>query len=119
MGDVVSLAGVLLTVICVLFIAYYCSRFLGKSWARNSSGGGLKIVGQLQVGADRQILLLRLGERNFLIGVSAAGIQMLAEIEGEFPEETAGQEESVPNGFQELIKKYASLQEKKKGKTDE
>ena len=44
---------------------------------------------------------------------------MLAEIEGEFPEETAGQEESVPNGFQELIKKYASLQEKKKGKTDE
>lgn len=114
-GDYISLTGAVMTVICVLMLAYWCSRVLGRNWIRSSSGRNLKVIEQLQVGADRQLLLVKLKDQVFLIGVSAAGIQMLAEVEGEFDEITA-QENSVGGaGFGDFMKKYASLHQRKKG----
>lgn len=103
-----------LTVVAVLLLAYYCSRLLGKQWVKSSGSGGIKVVEHIQVGQDKKILLLKVGEHHFLVGVSQAGIQLLAEVDGEFestelPEPDTGTQ--LP--FQELLKKY--LEPKKKG----
>lgn len=112
-----SLFNAILTVVGVLFLAYWCSRMLGKQWVKDScSGGNLKILSQLQVGQDRRILLLKAGEHHYLVGISQAGIQLLSEVEGEFeadmPQSTGGTE--LPS-FQELLEKYKKFHKEKNG----
>ena len=84
-----SLAGAVLTVGCILLLAYWCSRLMGKTYMKATSGRNLKILEQVRIGADKQILLVRLRSHMYLIGVSQAGIQMLEKLEEEYgdPEE--------------------------------
>lgn len=114
-GDYLSLTGAVLTVIFVLILAYWCSRALGKNWTRSSAGRNIHVIEQIHIGADRQLLLIKIQDNSYLIGVSAAGIQMLAEIEGELDETAAGESGYAGPGFRELMKRYASLQQKKRG----
>ena len=71
-----SLAGAVLTVGCILFLAYWCSRLMGKTYMKATSGRNLKILEQVRISADKQIL----------IGVSQAGIQLLEKLEEEYKE---------------------------------
>lgn len=109
-----------LTVIIVLLMAWWCSRLLGRQWGQFSGSGNIRLVGQLQVGRDRSILLVKVGEDHFLIGVSPAGIQLLSKVDGEFE---AGQPSELPAGtllpFQELLKKQLGRTGKKGGESDE
>jgi len=104
------------TVFAVLALAYWCSRLLGRQWAKASGSGSLQIIDQLQLGQDRRILLLKIGESNYLVGVSQAGIQMLAEVEGDFqPQDLPGPDTQVQLPFQDILEKYRTLHQKKKG----
>ncbi len=117
MMGTLSLFNAILTVVGVLFLAYWCSRLLGKQWVKDScSGGNLKVLSQLQVGQDRRILLLHVGEHHYLVGVSQAGIQLLAEVEGEFEADmppVAGSE--TLSSFQELFEKCKKFHHDKNG----
>lgn len=110
-----SLTGAVLTVICVLILAYWCSRLLGKNWVRSSAGRHLKVIEQIQIGADKQLLLVRLQDRVYLIGASSAGIQLLSEVEGELHEETGPERVAGGPGFKDWLKNYGLLHQKKKG----
>ena len=105
-----------LTVAAVLLLAYWCSRLLGRQWVKSSGSGNLKIIEQIQVGQDRKILLLKIGDSNYLIGVSQAGIQLLTEGEGEFEMKVPipSQDMPVPLPFQDVLDKYLKNHQKKK-----
>lgn len=111
-----SLFNAILAVIGVLFLAYWCSRMMGRQWGMNSCSGNMKVVSQLQVGQEKRILLLNIGAHNYLVGVSQAGIQLLTEVEGDFeadmPQNTEGT--AVPS-FQELLEKYKKFRQEKNG----
>lgn len=113
---ILSLFNAIIVVIGVLFLAYWFSRMLGKQWGMNAGSNNIKVLSQLQVGQDKRILLLHIGEHNYLIGVSQAGIQFLTEVEGDFeadiPQNTEGM--AMPS-FQELLDKYKKLHDEKKG----
>lgn len=114
-GDYLSLSGAVLTVICVLILAYWCSRILGKNWIKSSPGKNIKVIERMQAGADRQLLLIKIQTHVYLIGVSPAGIQMLTEIDGELEETVVQEQEVNGSGFHDLIKMYGSLHRKKGG----
>ncbi len=84
-----SLAGALLTVGCILFLAFWCSRLMGKTYMKAASGRNLQILEQVRIGADKQLLLVKLRSHTYLLGVSQAGIQLLERLEeeNEEPEE--------------------------------
>lgn len=116
-NPVVSLIGALMWVVVILVLAYWCSRYLGKRYGGSVSGRYLKIIDRVQVGADRYLLLVKLQEHTYLVGVSPAGVQLLSEpadvlleLEDEVPAES-----SAAPGFQELLKACGSFREKKKG----
>lgn len=113
---ILSLFHAVLAVIGVLFLAYWSSRMLGKQWGMNACSGNMKVISQLQVGQDRRILLLRTGEHHYLIGVSQAGIQLLAEVEGDFEEDMPlYPKDMVKPSFQEILDKYRKFRDEKKG----
>ena len=99
-------------------MAWWCSRLLGKQWVRSSGSGNIELIDQLQVGQNQKVLLMKVGEKHYLVGVSPAGIQLLSEVEGEFllprhPEISAGTQ--LP--FQELLKERLGVyRDKREGK---
>ena len=106
-----------LTVLIVLVIAYWCSRVLARQWMKSSGSANLQIIEQLQVGQNQRILLLKTGGSHYLIGVSQAGIQCLAEVKGDFETEPLppAQEGPAQFPFQEIMEKYLTGHSKKKG----
>lgn len=99
----------------VLLLAYWYSRFVGKSYGKMNSGRNLKILEQVRLGPDKQLILVKLQDRVYLLGVSQTGIQLLTELEGEYfgPEtEIEERKNSGIAGFKEI---YDSLYQKKKG----
>lgn len=111
-----SLFNAILAVIGVLFLAYWFCRMMGKQWGMNACSGNMKVLSQLQVGQDRRILLLNIKEHNYLIGVSQAGIQLLAEVEGDFEADMPqSMEGAVKPSFQELFDRYKKFRDDKNG----
>lgn len=70
----------ILTVLAVLLLAYYCSRLLGKRGIGSSGQRNLKVIEQLPVGQGR-ILLLKVGDHAYLVGVTHSKISLLTELE--------------------------------------
>ncbi|MCD8000790.1 MAG: flagellar biosynthetic protein FliO [Clostridiales bacterium] len=99
----------------VLLLAYWYSRFLGKSYGKTNSGANLKVVEQVRLGPDKQLILVRLQSHVYLLGASQNGIQLLAELEGELTAEETGAEEKKRSGFAGFQEVYDSLCQKKKG----
>ena len=89
--DIFALLGMLLTVVFVLVLAYFCTKYfsrwkLGSFGAATSQSSHMRIMDQLTVGPDLRLLLVQVGTRHLLLGLSAAGITSLLELT---PEEVA------------------------------
>lgn len=117
-GDLLSLAGALFMLVCVLFLAYWCSKFLGHGLSRVSEGRNMRVIERIGLGTNKQLLLLKIKDSTYLIGVSQSGIQMLAELEGEFEAPPSSGTKVFPAGFEEILKKYAAKLGKDKEKSD-
>ncbi len=105
--------GVLFPVVGILALSWWCSRYLGRRWGGGVSGHYLKVIDRVQVGADRYLMLVKLQEHTYLIGVSDKGVQLLTEAEGTF--EMPKQEEGAVR-FQDILKACGSFN--KGGKHD-
>lgn len=104
-----------LTAASVLLLAYWCSRLLAKQWVRGSGAGNLQVIEQIQIGQNQKLLLLKAGETNYLIGVSQAGVQMLAEVEGEFQAAEPTKPEPLTQlPFRDVLDKYMASRQKEK-----
>lgn len=125
-GDLLSLVGALLIFCCVLGLAYWFSRFLGARMTHTSSGHNMRVIEQLSLGtgglnrgASGQIVLLKIKEETYLIGVSQAGVSLLAKLSGDFPDEPPVSGKAVlPPAFEEVLKKYAAPRRKETEKTE-
>ncbi len=84
MGTTLSAIGSLVAVVAILFLAFWCTRFLGRTWNPKRTGRYLKVVEQMPVAQDKQILLIKAGEQSFLISVAPSGVTMLSELKGSF-----------------------------------
>ena len=74
----------LVCIVLILGLAYFFTRYvLARSIPGSVLGmqrGILTVVAQTQLGRDRQIVLVQVGERYFLLGNTAAQISILAEL---------------------------------------
>ncbi|MCI8506040.1 MAG: flagellar biosynthetic protein FliO [Lachnospiraceae bacterium] len=114
--------------ICVLVLAYWFSRFLGKrmKFANSSGNRHMKVIEQLSFrssalgkGSGEQLVLLKIKEETYLIGVSAAGFQLLEHLEGEFAEASPAEKVAGTPAFTDVFRKYTASLGKEKRKKDE
>lgn len=68
---------------------------------------------------DKQLLLVRLQNHVYLLGVSQNGIQLLTELEGDYTGQETEEAENRSPGFAGFKEIYDSLCQKKKEETDE
>lgn len=67
--------------ILVLILAWYTTRMLGNGVKGRQQSGSMKILDRLMVGRDTYLLVVSVGEKILLMGVSPAGIVRLDELE--------------------------------------
>ena len=111
-----SLLLVLLITILILYFAYVATRWIGTHGlpggaALPAGGSGkLRILAQLGVGRNERLVLVRMGERCYLLGVTEHQITLLRELDdGEaepwLAENTAAQTPSFLEVLGETLRK--------------
>lgn len=113
-GNVLSLLGMLLIVIVVLVLAYGCTRFLGACGMAGTPGGirkseDLYVMRQIGIGRNQRLLLVRMGERCLLLGVSSEAVTLLLQLEGEEAKQWFEQTENAVqgSGFMDVLREHA------------
>lgn len=86
MSSFLSLLGVLTMVVLILFLAWAATRWIGTHsvpglGAVPGGGGKLRLLGQLAVGRNERLVVVRLERRCYLLGVTEHGITLLRELE--------------------------------------
>lgn len=80
-----SLLWMIVCVVVIIVLAYLFTRYIAGrgSVGRISLGGGgsgFKVLSRLSLGRDQSVVLIRAGERYFLLGVAGSGVSLLAEL---------------------------------------
>ncbi len=82
--DIFTLLGMLLTLVAILVLAYFSTRYVAKfklgKLVHAKGGGQMRVLDQLTIGQDARLLVVEVGGRFLLLGHSAAGISLLAEL---------------------------------------
>jgi flagellar protein FliO/FliZ len=91
MNAVLSLLWVVICVVVILALAYWVTKYValhGRAGVYNKTGseGELVLLARLALGKDQQLVVVRIGERCYLLGVAATQITLLSELA---PEEVA------------------------------
>lgn len=83
--NIVSLLGMLVVIAGILVMAWLCTRAIGKYGVPGSSNRGkseeLSVLRQISIGRNQRLVLLRVGERCLLLGVTEQCITVLTEME--------------------------------------
>ncbi|MCI8342646.1 MAG: flagellar biosynthetic protein FliO [Firmicutes bacterium] len=67
----------------ILYLSYVVSKRVGKGMAAIHNSQHMKVTDRIIVGQDKSIIIVQVGQKHYLVGVSAAGIQLLCEVSPE------------------------------------
>ena len=79
--DYFQWSGGLLLILALIFCLVWMLRKMGG--VRSMSGGQLQVLGGVALGARERAVLLKVGRKNLLVGVSAGRVQTLCELSDE------------------------------------
>ncbi len=102
----------LLGIIGLIFLTYYATKWLSKkfrSTGRNGSQSGIRIVDCIGIAADKQLIVVRAGNKAMLLGVAPGSVTKLADLDESdmlLIEEPASGDSG--QGFMEVLKKAIS-----------
>ncbi|MBE3668217.1 flagellar biosynthetic protein FliO [Vibrio navarrensis] len=97
-----TFGSLLLVIAFILLLAWLMKRLQAPAFGQQH---GLKIVSQIAVGTKERIAVVQAGEEQFLVGITAQSIQLIARLE-----QPLKQEELVKSAFasqfSQLLKKH-------------
>lgn len=89
--------GTLLGIALILYLAYISTKLLGRKLSvRNGSGRKLKIVDSVSVGQGKLLIIVKAGEKTFLVGAASESINLISELESD---DFADEETPPENGM--------------------
>lgn len=110
LSNLVSALGMLFTVVLILFLAYWTSRWVASHGVPGppAPGGGdaFRILARLPVGRGAYLLLVRVREDCLLLGVTEQRVTLLKEWTGEEADAWTFDAPSPDNGFWQALQKF-------------
>lgn len=72
----------LAAVVAILYLSYICSRKLGGG-ALPGTGASrhIRVIDKAFLGREKSVVIVRVGRKDYLLGVSQEGIRLLKELE--------------------------------------
>lgn len=113
--EMVSQIGMLIVMfIGILVLAYYATKFLGKTQGLHLKGTNIEVIETISIGNGRLIQLIRVGQKYIVIAITKEKIEYLAEIPADQIIEEQVMKSTTKNGFDDLLKKIMSKKDDKK-----
>ncbi len=122
MGDSVGSSFTLIIIlVLVLVAAYFTTRFLSVHSKRLTKGASMKLLDQMALSRDKHVVLLKVGEKGYIIGVTNQGMNVIGTMEKKelaVLEQDSGEPRVLPNingffrKFRDFIKNASGAQEK-------
>lgn len=114
-----------LVLVGVVVLAYFASRWLSKRYAGQGQGRGqttkyLTVLERLPVGQDRTLIIVKVGEKAMLLGVTQHHIEKLSDVDlSTMPEPSASDTPSFSDAFKAALKSNLGLKSPKKSSDKE
>ena len=83
-SEALSVIGTIVLMIAVFVAAYFVSKYVGKHYKPNYGfSKNISVIDSTAIGKDRSLLLVKVGEKNLLIGSTPNEITLLSEFPAE------------------------------------
>lgn len=106
LGDIFSFVFMLIAVGLILYLSYAVTKKLSGTGMAGGMSKNMRVVDRMFMGRDKSIVVVRVGQKDYLLGISQNNITLLTELpEGEimvFADEETG---TGPMEFMETLKK--------------
>lgn len=84
LSETLSIIGTIVLMIVVFVAAYFVSKYVGKHYKPNYGiSKHITVIDSTVIGKDRSLLVVKVGERAFLIGSAPNEFTMLSEIDAQ------------------------------------
>jgi len=100
-GDIISLLFALIGTVCIIMLTYFASRWYAKRMGPIAGGKHIKVVDRLAVSKTGSILIVDIGGRQYMLGVSDQNVRILMELDETIP--LPMQHETGGDGFKSLV----------------
>lgn len=91
----------------VLFLAYVTTKYVGKNVARNMKGRNMEVIETLKLSVDKQLYIVRAGDKYILLSSTGKNIQLLSELNlDEDSIKVQTEQEPGANEFKAILEKY-------------
>lgn len=99
----------------ILFLAYAVSKFVGLKAGKMMKGKNIKVVESIGLGLDKQLHLVKVGEKFILLATAGKSVQILTELNANEVGETQVERITDEEGFdfKGFFDKYVDLFQKK------
>lgn len=100
----------LIAIAAILYLSYFVSKKLGAGMMQTGNARNIKILERAYLDRDKSIAIVRVGEKEYLLGISQENVTLLEKLE-EGQLEYAEDEEEEPSAAQ-----FASIIKSRLGK---
>lgn len=104
-SEIFTVICALLGIIGLIFLACYATKWLNKRFNIGNAGRIIKIRECIGIAQDKQLMIVTVGKKNMLIGVTPGAVSKICDLDEE--DITAVEDDSVPAeaGFMQSFKK--------------
>ncbi|MDR1135000.1 MAG: flagellar biosynthetic protein FliO [Clostridiales Family XIII bacterium] len=81
LGDIWSIILALIGITLVLALTYFVSKWYAGRIGHTASGQHIKVVDRIVVGKNSSIIVIELGEAQYMIGVTEQGVSIMKELD--------------------------------------
>lgn len=107
-----------LLLLAVLFAAYYTTRLLSVRAKSITNLKNMKLIESLPLWRDRQIVLISVGRKVLVIGITAQSMEILTEIGSDEIQTDEGKAKAAGWSFKEMLSTAQGAFRKKKAPAD-
>jgi len=98
--------GIFIVFCAILFLAWLTTKFVGKRVVGDKRAKRMKIVESLPLGLDRNLLLVQVGVKYYMLASSRTRTDFMSEVEpGEIPADSTG----GTTEFKSILERYSGL----------
>ena len=107
-GSIFQAIASIVILLGILYLAYLASRYLGTSAVRRSSSEHIKLLDMISLGQDKAVAAIKVGDKQFLLGVTQGSITKLSDLDEEDIIQMLIEKEETPlagQGFKDILSK--------------
>ncbi|MDE5859328.1 MAG: flagellar biosynthetic protein FliO [Oscillospiraceae bacterium] len=115
-SEVFTVICALLGIIVLMFLTYFAARWLNKHFNMGGFSSGqrsVKIIECISIAQDKQLMVITVGRKNMLIGVTPNSVTKICDLDEEDLLAAESEDNPAESGFMQSFKKVFA--EKKQG----